>query len=95
MTLLLIIGPGEWLTAVGTTITATALIAIVALLWRMRDQVSAVDSKMALIEQKLETNNKESNLRFMMVDQKFVHVQGELERQAIMLEKQRAWQKEE
>lgn len=90
----LMIGSSEWVTAIGTTLIGGALTAIVALLWRMRDQVSGVVGQMALIEQKLEANNKESNLRFMMVDQKFTHLAGEVERQAIMLEKQRTWRRD-
>jgi hypothetical protein len=86
-----LIGMSEWITAIGTTLTATALIAIVALLWRMQERVSSVVGGMTLIEQKIDANNKESNLRFQMVDQKFAHLQSEVERQGAMIEEQRRW----
>jgi len=86
-----LIGMSEWITAIGTTLSATALITMVGLLWKMREQVASVAGGQALIEQKIDANNKESNLRFQMVDQKFQHLQGEVERQAKMLEELRTW----
>src|SRR5262245_12007837 len=86
-----LIGMSEWVTAIGTTLIATALITIVGLLWKMREQVSLVAGRQTLLEQKIDANNKESNLRFQMVDQKFQHLQSEVERQAKMLEELRTW----
>ena len=85
------------MTSLGTLAVA-ALTAIVALLWRIRDQVATVDGRMALVEQKIEAGTKESNLRFMMVDQKFsamdqkfTELTKEVERQGAMIEEQRRW----